>query len=76
MSSGRDVVISGAMYEDAEVATMLTGVGALTVETFDTTLKGFGDAHFRLWRIYSQPDEQQEQQVMLPPMAVRHTLSV
>lgn len=52
MSSGRDVIISGVMCDDPEVAELIAGDDGPVVEMFDTTLKGFGNDRFRLWRVY------------------------
>lgn len=74
MSSGRDVIISGAMYEDPEVAALVnSNDGAPAVEMFDAKLKGFGDDNFRLWRVYSRANDEK---ILLPRMSAHHTLSV
>lgn len=45
---GGEIVISDAVYRDPEVQRFLAG---RTVEPIDTTLKGFDQEQFRLWRV-------------------------
>jgi class 3 adenylate cyclase len=52
LSSGNDVVISRAVYEDPEVREMIEGPQAqLTGERFAIELKGFDQECFELWRV-------------------------
>jgi class 3 adenylate cyclase len=50
LSSGRDVVISGAVRADPEVEALLAG-GGLRAEQLDAELKGFDGERFELWRV-------------------------
>jgi len=50
LSSGRDVIISGSVYEDTKVRELLAEKRLSAVE-FDMSLKGFDDERFELWRI-------------------------
>jgi class 3 adenylate cyclase len=49
-SSGDDVIISDPVRQDPEVAALLSGE-AFRAEPFRSTLKGFDQEEFRLWRI-------------------------
>ena len=52
LSSGEDVVISQAVYEDSEVREMIEGAAADLIATpFEVLLKGFDDERFQLWRV-------------------------
>ena len=52
LSSGRDVIISDAVYQDPEVAAWLAaGESGFVAEPFESTLKGYGEAQFNLWRV-------------------------
>jgi class 3 adenylate cyclase len=52
LCSGSDVVISGAVRDDAEVAAFLAAAPrALAATAERATLKGFGSATFEIWRI-------------------------
>lgn len=52
LSSGGDVVISESVRHDPEVSAMLAEAqNRLRVEAFETTLKGYGDQRFELWRV-------------------------
>jgi len=51
-SSGEDVIISKAVYDDPEVDALLHS-GAFNAEVFETQIKGFDD-QFALWRIMGQ----------------------
>ena len=52
LSSGNDVVISRAVYEDPEVREMLEKPqGELAAERFEMRLKGFDEERFELWRV-------------------------
>jgi class 3 adenylate cyclase len=53
LSSGRDVIISRSVYEDAQVRELLSSK-RLSATEFDMTLKGFEDERFALWRV-SEP---------------------
>lgn len=50
LSSGADVIISHAVYEDARVQEMIES-DHFAAEPFDMTLKGFDDERFELWRV-------------------------
>jgi len=50
LSTGGDVVISGAVEADPEVVALLED-GTLRAETFNARLKGFDDEEFMLWRV-------------------------
>jgi class 3 adenylate cyclase len=50
LSTGADVIISRAVYDDPNVRTMIDSAGLSTVE-FDMALKGFEDQRFELWRV-------------------------
>ncbi|HXD29837.1 MAG TPA: DUF5939 domain-containing protein [Pyrinomonadaceae bacterium] len=52
LSTGDDVVISRAVYEDPEVREMLEGANAnLVGNPFEIELKGFDKESFELWRV-------------------------
>ena len=52
LSTGRDVVVSAAVARDPEVAAWLAEAGpAVSVERFETALKGFDAGRFEVWRI-------------------------
>ena len=53
LSTGSDVIISGAVYDDAKVRTLIESKGLSAVE-FDMALKGFEDERFELWRVSSK----------------------
>jgi class 3 adenylate cyclase len=53
LSSGNDVIISRAVYEDTQVRELLDSKSLAAVE-FDMSLKGFDNERFELWRI-SEP---------------------
>ena len=48
LSDGEDIVVSGAVKADPEVARFL---GGYDVTHLDTVLKGFDDERFELWRV-------------------------
>jgi class 3 adenylate cyclase len=50
LSTGEDVVVSGAVRDDPEVAAELAG-GGVSAEPLDAVLKGFDDVPFELWRV-------------------------
>jgi class 3 adenylate cyclase len=50
LSSGDDVVVSGAVRADSEVEALI-GAGGLLAERLDAPLKGFDDERFELWRV-------------------------
>jgi class 3 adenylate cyclase len=50
LSTGEDVVVSGAVRDDPEVAAKLAA-GLVSAEPVDAVLKGFDDAPFELWRV-------------------------
>lgn len=52
LSTGNDVIISRAVYEDPEVREMIDSPqGALAAERFEIPLKGFDQEQFELWRV-------------------------
>jgi len=52
LSSGNDLIISGAVYSDAQVAGLLAEKNATSkIERFEAVLRGFGGERFELWRI-------------------------
>ena len=53
LSSGSDVIISRAVYEDTQVRELLDSKRLVAAE-FDMTLKGFENERFALWRV-SEP---------------------
>jgi adenylate cyclase len=57
LSTGNDVIISRAVYEDPEVREMLEGPGAVMAgERFQMELKGFDQESFELWRVASRKE--------------------
>jgi class 3 adenylate cyclase len=51
-SSGEDVIISDAVRDNPDVSALLSDSDAgFSVEPFHSTLKGFDDAEFRLWKV-------------------------
>jgi class 3 adenylate cyclase len=50
LSSGNDVIISRAVFEDAQVRELLESK-QLTATEFDMALKGFENERFALWRV-------------------------
>jgi class 3 adenylate cyclase len=50
LSSGEDVVISGSVLADPEVAELLAG-DELSLEPVEATLRGFDEERFELWRV-------------------------
>lgn len=50
LSSGEDVVISGAVRDDPEVAELVAGQG-LELEPIEAELRGFDRERFELWRV-------------------------
>jgi class 3 adenylate cyclase len=52
LSSGNDVIISQALYDDPEVRELIDD-GGLEASPFDVELKGFEKERFELWRIGS-----------------------
>jgi len=51
-SSGEDIIISKDVFDDPEVDALLHS-GAISVELFETQIKGFDD-QFALWRVMGQ----------------------
>jgi adenylate cyclase len=52
LSSGNDVVVSRAVYDDPEVRMLMTSPSDdLQAAPFEMALKGFDDERFELWRI-------------------------
>jgi class 3 adenylate cyclase len=52
LSTGNDVVISRAVYDDPEVKEMIAGAtGNLDATPFEMLLKGFDEERFELWRV-------------------------
>jgi class 3 adenylate cyclase len=50
LSSGADIIISRAIYDDSEFAKLLNS-GKFEATPFDISVKGFDDERFELWRI-------------------------
>jgi class 3 adenylate cyclase len=50
LSSGSDVIISRAVYDDVRVRELIDSDG-FTAEPFDMSLKGFENERFELWRV-------------------------
>ncbi|HET7113606.1 MAG TPA: adenylate/guanylate cyclase domain-containing protein [Pyrinomonadaceae bacterium] len=55
LSTGSDVIISGAVYDDANVRRLIESQRLSAVE-FDMALKGFEDERFELWRVSSKQE--------------------
>ncbi len=55
LSTGADVIISRAVYEDAKVRELMQSQSLSAVE-FDMALKGFEDERFELWRVSSKQE--------------------
>jgi adenylate cyclase len=53
LSTGSDVIISGAVYDDAKVRKLIESEDLSAVE-FDMALKGFEEERFELWRVSSK----------------------
>ena len=53
LSSGSDVIISGAVHDDPRVRSLIESRSLSAVE-FDMALKGFEDERFELWRVSSK----------------------
>lgn len=51
LSTGDDVIISRAVFEDAEVRELLGASGNLAASPFQVELKGFDQEQFDLWRV-------------------------
>lgn len=50
-SSGNDIIITDAVHKDPEVLEFLSAAKDVSAETYDTTLKGFDQDNFKLWRV-------------------------
>jgi class 3 adenylate cyclase len=50
LSTGNDVIISQALYEDPEVREFLANEN-LQAKPFEMSLKGFQEERFELWRV-------------------------
>ena len=50
LSTGSDVIISRAIYDDAEVRELLCAEN-LSAKPFEMSLKGFDEERFELWRV-------------------------
>jgi class 3 adenylate cyclase len=50
LSTGDDVIISRALYDDPEVRELVAS-GEITANAFDVELKGFEKERFELWRV-------------------------
>ena len=53
LSTGNDVIISRALYDDPEIRALVE-TGELAAEPFDVELKGFERERFELWRVSPQ----------------------
>jgi class 3 adenylate cyclase len=62
LSTGSDVIISRAIYDDAEVREWLCAEN-LSAESFDISLKGFDEERFELWRVSKHPQITQITQI-------------
>jgi len=52
LSTGNDVIISGAIYDDPEVRALIGAAnGKLQALSFEMMLKGFEEERFELWRV-------------------------
>lgn len=52
LSTGDDIILTGAVHADPEVSDLLEQPdSSLTVEHFDVLLRGFGEEYFTLWRV-------------------------
>ncbi|HZE70635.1 MAG TPA: DUF5939 domain-containing protein [Pyrinomonadaceae bacterium] len=60
LSTGNDVIISGTVYEDAEVRELISSTGTLEAAPFEMELKGFAEERFRLWRVQRKETAQAE----------------
>jgi len=55
-TGGEDIIISDPIFSDPEVQALLSASeNHLTVQPYDTTLKGFDQEAFRLWRVSKKP---------------------
>lgn len=50
LSTGNDVIISRALYDDPEIRALVE-TGELGASSFDVELKGFEKERFELWRV-------------------------
>jgi class 3 adenylate cyclase len=50
-STGEDIVISSAVYDDPEVRSFLGEANGLVARRFEMPLKGFDEEKFALWRV-------------------------
>jgi class 3 adenylate cyclase len=55
LSTGSDVIISGAVHDDPGVRKLIESQGLSAVQ-FDMALKGFADERFELWRVSSRQE--------------------
>jgi class 3 adenylate cyclase len=53
LSTGNDVIISRALYDDPEVRELITEEN-LQATPFEMLLKGFQEERFELWRVSKQ----------------------
>ena len=53
LSTGSDVIISGAVHDDPRVRELIESQGLSSIQ-FDMALKGFEDERFELWRVSSR----------------------
>lgn len=60
LSTGNDVIISRALYDDAEVREFIAAEN-LQANEFEMLLKGFQEERFELWRISKAVNENAEQ---------------
>lgn len=60
LSTGNDVIISRALYDDAEVREFIAAEN-LQANEFEMLLKGFQEERFELWRISKAADKGAEQ---------------
>jgi class 3 adenylate cyclase len=66
LSTGNDVVISRAVYDDTEVRELVSGPdSALSATRFEMDLKGFDQERFELWRVGRRESVQRQEAVGL-----------
>jgi class 3 adenylate cyclase len=57
LSTGSDVIISDAVFSDAEVRDLISPENELQATAFEMELKGFSQESFKLWRVERGPGE-------------------
>jgi len=69
LSTGNDVIISSAVYDDAEVRELITSSDSLSAQPFEMELKGFVEERFQLWRV------QRGESAALPDPQITHQMT-